>query len=175
MAITLWIEPDWAHSCFTNIAFVLLLNWIHSFVLELAVASSGVWCVQGGINWTWLCYVCSYVVKKVKLLALYYLFFFIYREASSFFLGLKIEQHLYWLSWNLLQYWCGVLMSKLKVLSQSRSTRLKCLLIHIADPACLYTTSWPIGKLQGEKARRISNLYLLKDLNFGIVADIMLL
>ena len=39
-AIALQIEPDWAYFYLTNTAFILLLNWIHLFVLKLVDASS---------------------------------------------------------------------------------------------------------------------------------------
>ena len=37
---------------FTSIAFVLVLDWVHSFVLELVVVSYRVWYMQGGMHWT---------------------------------------------------------------------------------------------------------------------------
>ena len=33
------IESDWAYFYLTNIAFSLVPNWIHSFILELIIAS----------------------------------------------------------------------------------------------------------------------------------------
>ena len=48
----LQIEPDWAYFYLNNIEFVLLLGFFHFFFLELAVASSGGWSMQGGICWT---------------------------------------------------------------------------------------------------------------------------
>ena len=51
VAISLWIRPDWAYFYLTNTEFILLLNCIHSFVLEFAVTSSRVWSMQGGIYW----------------------------------------------------------------------------------------------------------------------------
>ena len=56
--------------------FILLLNFIYSFALGLAVASFGIWSMQGGICWTWPCNVDRYVGNVVELLALYYLFLF---------------------------------------------------------------------------------------------------
>ena len=38
--------------CLKSIEFISLLIFIHSFILELAVASSGVWSMQGWICWT---------------------------------------------------------------------------------------------------------------------------
>ena len=49
VAISLQIGPDWAYFYLTNIEFILLLNCIHSFVLEFAVVSSGVWSIKIGI------------------------------------------------------------------------------------------------------------------------------
>ena len=37
----LYKEPDWAYFYLTNIAFILVLNQIHSFVLKFFNASSG--------------------------------------------------------------------------------------------------------------------------------------
>ena len=73
------MEPDWAHFYLTNIGFFFYLSQIYLFTLELAVASSRVWCMQGGKSWTCLCSVCRYVGEGVKLLVSYYLSF-IYRE-----------------------------------------------------------------------------------------------
>ena len=41
VAIALQIKPDLAYFYLINIAFILLLNWIYSFVLKLFNASSG--------------------------------------------------------------------------------------------------------------------------------------
>ena len=38
-AIALQMKPDWAYFYLISIAFILVLNWIHSFVLELPIAS----------------------------------------------------------------------------------------------------------------------------------------
>ena len=120
VAIILQIEPVWAYFYLKIIETVLLLNFIHLFLLELAVADSWVWNMQGRICWTWLCNVCRYVGKVVELLALYYLYF-VYREGSFVFLSTEIPIHrclgltvqccLNWFSHTYSKYWCGSLTS----------------------------------------------------------------
>ena len=44
-------EPDKAYYYLGTIEFILLWNCIHLFVLELAIASSAAWSMQGGIYW----------------------------------------------------------------------------------------------------------------------------
>ena len=50
-AITLVIEPDLAHFYFINIEFILLLNRIHLFVLELAVVLGFGLCMAGYVEY----------------------------------------------------------------------------------------------------------------------------
>ena len=68
------------------IVFILLLNFIYLFVLGLAVASFGIWSMQGWICWTCSCNVDRYIGKVVELLALYYLFLFAGRVAICSYL-----------------------------------------------------------------------------------------
>ena len=48
MASILYIGPDWAYFYFKVVEFILLLNYIPSFVLEIAFASSGVGVCKAG-------------------------------------------------------------------------------------------------------------------------------
>ena len=102
-----------------NIAFILLLNWIHSFILQLIVASSGLWYMQGGYIGHKYAIFAGFLGKKVKSLAVYYLFFFFFYSEGV--LGLTSLLHLGWSSCTLLQYWGGSLISRHKLLSQSSS------------------------------------------------------
>ena len=44
--------PDYVYIYLLKIEFILLLSFIHSYILDLAVVSSGGWSMQGGIYWT---------------------------------------------------------------------------------------------------------------------------
>ena len=105
------------------IAFILLLNWIHSFVLELVVVS---WCKFWGFayaRWDILDMTARFagtLGMKEKLLISHFLPF-VYREGVF---GLAIQLCLGWSSRTLLQYGSGSLMSRHKLLFRSCSARV---------------------------------------------------
>ena len=52
MVIILHIGLDWDYFYLKNIENTEQLIFTHLFILDLAVASSAVWSIQGGIFWT---------------------------------------------------------------------------------------------------------------------------